>query len=119
MSDNMKIEKSDFKGDLKRESYRYIIGYGFSITLTLIAFGAVIYAREILSIGVLAAILAVCAITQVIVQLIYFLNLKRSDNGGWNLGALLFTFIILLMIVGGSSWVMFYLHMNMMPELPL
>lgn len=97
----------------------YCVGYGFSIILTLIAFGTVVYLKDFISIGVMASILAVCAITQIFVQLVYFIHIKKGDNGGWNLGALLFTGAILLMVVGGSGWVMFYLHMNMMPELPL
>lgn len=103
----------------KKELIDYFIGYGFSILLTLVAFGVVIYYREMLSIGVLGGILAVCAITQVAVQVIYFLRIKVGDNDGWSFASLVFIGIILLMVVGGSGWVMFYLHMNMMPELPL
>lgn len=103
----------------KKELIDYFIGYGFSILLTLVAFGVVIYYRELLSIGVLGGILAVCAITQVAVQVIYFLRIKVGDNDGWSFASLVFIGIILLMVVGGSGWVMFYLHMNMMPELPL
>lgn len=103
----------------KKELLDYFIGYGFSIILTLVAFGTVVYYRELLSIGVLAGILALCAITQVVVQVVYFLRIKTTDNDGWNFASLIFTGIILLMVVGGSGWVMFYLHMNMMPELPL
>ena len=110
-------QESNHEG--KRELTSYLIGYAFSIILTLISFGTVIYLREMLSIGVLAGILALSAITQVIVQVVCFLHIRRGDNDGWNVASLLFTGIILLMVVGGSGWVMFYLHMNMMPELPL
>ncbi len=103
----------------KRELLDYFVGYGLSIILTLIAFGLVVYLRDHFSIGVLASILAVCAIAQILVQVIYFLHIHKGDNDGWNIASLLFTGIILLMVVGGSGWVMFYLHMNMMPELPL
>ncbi|UNM95445.1 cytochrome o ubiquinol oxidase subunit IV [Ignatzschineria rhizosphaerae] len=103
----------------KKELLDYLIGYGFSIALSLIAFGVVVYLKDYLSIGVLASILALCALVQIVVQFVYFLHIRKSDNDGWNLAALFFTGIILLMIVGGSGWVMFYLHMNMMPELPL
>ncbi len=103
----------------KRELADYFIGYIFSIVLTLISFGMVVYLRDKVSIGVLAGVLAVSAITQVIVQVVYFLHIRKGDNDGWNIASLLFTGIILLMVIGGSGWVMFYLHMNMMPELPL
>ncbi|WP_245601163.1 cytochrome o ubiquinol oxidase subunit IV [Ignatzschineria larvae DSM 13226] len=115
-----KIDRDDM--DLKahkHELWDYLIGYGFSIILTLISFAVVVYLRHIASIGVIASILAVCAVTQVFVQLVYFLHIKRNENGGWNLAALLFTAVILLMVIGGSGWVMYYLHMNMMPELPI
>ena len=103
----------------KGELTAYLVGYGFSIILTLLSFGTVIYLREMLSIGVLAGILALSANTQVIVQVVCFLHIKKGDNDGWNVASLLFTGIILLMVVGGSGWVMYYLHMNMMPELPM
>lgn len=98
---------------------QYLVGYGFSIALTLAAFGTVVYLKDVVAIGLLASIIAVCGITQIFVQIVYFLHIKKSDNDGWNVASLSFTGIILLIVIGGSGWVMYYLHMNMMPELPM
>jgi cytochrome o ubiquinol oxidase operon protein cyoD len=48
------------------------------------------------------------------VHLHYFLHLDRSPEQRWNVFALAFTAMVILIIVGGSVWIMFNLHARTM-----
>jgi cytochrome o ubiquinol oxidase subunit IV len=48
------------------------------------------------------------------VHLHYFLHLDRSSEQSWNLQAILFTFLIIVILIAGSLWIMFTLHTRMM-----
>ena len=60
-------------------------------------------------------IIAVFALAQIGVHIVYFLHVDRSESQRWNLTALLFTAIVVCIIVGGSIWIMHNLYSNMMP----
>ncbi len=62
------------------------------------------------------AVVVICAVVQVIVHLIYFLHLDSKSEGGWNLVAIVFSAIIILIVVVGSLWIMWNLNYNMMPH---
>lgn len=95
-------------------SYRsYTIGFILSAVLTIIPFALVM--TGVLSPGVTAAIVMGLAIVQIVVQVIYFLHLHPKSEGGWNLLAMLFTLVILVIVISGSLWVMHHLNSNMMP----
>lgn len=86
----------------------YMIGFIFSIILTMIPFLMVMY--HIAS----HKIVYLCAILQVFVHLIYFLHLNGKSDSSWNTLALIFSLIIILIIVSGSLWIMWNLNHNMM-----
>ena len=52
---------------------------------------------------------------QVLVHMVYFLHLNTRSEGGWNMLALIFTLILVLITFAGSLWVMYHLNDNMMP----
>ena len=89
----------------------YIIGFALAIALTIVPFGLVMSHA---SIGT-PLIIAVFALAQISVHVVYFLHLDRSQEQRWNLTALLFTTIVLGIILGGSIWIMHNLYINMMP----
>ncbi|HTX06266.1 MAG TPA: cytochrome o ubiquinol oxidase subunit IV [Steroidobacteraceae bacterium] len=89
----------------------YIVGFALAIALTLVPFGLVMSHAAI---GV-PPIIAVFALAQIIVHVVYFLHVDRSEEQRWNLTALLFTAIVLCIILGGSIWIMHNLYINMMP----
>ncbi len=62
------------------------------------------------------AVVVICAVVQVIVHLVYFLHLDSKSEGGWNLVAIVFSAIIILIVVVGSLWIMWNLNYNMMPH---
>jgi cytochrome o ubiquinol oxidase operon protein cyoD len=89
----------------------YITGFLLAIALTVVPFGLVMSHA---SIGT-PLIIAVFALAQIGVHIVYFLHVNRSEEQRWNLMALIFTAIVLCIILGGSIWIMHNLYLNMMP----
>jgi cytochrome o ubiquinol oxidase operon protein cyoD len=89
----------------------YVIGFLLAIALTIVPFGLVMTRA---SLGT-PVIIAVFALAQIMVHIVYFLHVNRSEEQRWNLMALVFTAIVLCIILGGSIWIMHNLYINMMP----
>ncbi|WP_075180467.1 cytochrome o ubiquinol oxidase subunit IV [Pantoea sp. 1.19] len=92
----------------------YMIGFILSIILTGIPFWMVMDGGA--SKGTILAVVLVCAVVQVLVHLVYFLHLDSKSEGGWNMVAIVFAAIIILIVVVGSIWIMWNLNYNMMPH---
>jgi cytochrome o ubiquinol oxidase subunit IV len=96
-----------------RGSYRsYGIGFILSIVLTVVAFGAVMsgaLSRPVTFVAIFGA-----AIAQILVHLHYFLHLDTSSSSRWNLLAMIFTVLIILLFVVGTLWIMSNLDYRMM-----
>jgi cytochrome o ubiquinol oxidase operon protein cyoD len=90
----------------------YVIGLIFSLVLTAIPF-AVVMTGDFSTLATVLTIV-VTAVFQVAVQLVLFMHLNAKADEGWKLVALVFTVAILILIVGGSIWIMRQLHANMM-----
>ena len=93
----------------------YVTGFVLSVVLTAIPFWLVtakVFDRP----GVTAAILLGFAAVQIVVHMVYFLHMSPKSEGGWNLLALLFTVMLVVIALSGSLWVMYHLNHNMMPE---
>ncbi len=92
----------------------YIVGYGLSIILTMTGF--LFVARHvnshhlIYSDGFLIALVSVLAITQLLVQLVFFLHLGRESKPRWNLVVMAFALIVVVILVFGSLWIMLNLN---------
>ncbi|HVS78252.1 MAG TPA: cytochrome o ubiquinol oxidase subunit IV [Steroidobacteraceae bacterium] len=89
----------------------YVIGFLLAIALTAVPFGLVMSHA---SVGT-PLIITVFALAQIMVHIVYFLHVDRSEEQRWNLMALLFTGIVVCIILGGSIWIMHNLYVNMMP----
>ena len=89
----------------------YTIGFLLATALTLVPFGLVMSHA---SFGT-PLIIAVFALAQIGVHVVYFLHVNRSAEQRWNLAALVFTAIVVCIILGGSLWIMHNLYVNMMP----
>ncbi|QKJ86164.1 cytochrome o ubiquinol oxidase subunit IV [Paramixta manurensis] len=90
----------------------YMIGFILSIILTAIPFWMVMEGSA--SKGAILGVVLVCAIVQVLVHLVYFLHLNTSSEERWNLVAIVFAAIVILIVVVGSLWIMWNLNYNMM-----
>ena len=89
----------------------YVVGFLLAIALTVVPFGLVMTHA---SVGT-PLVIAVFALGQVLVHIVYFLHVNRSAQQRWNLMALVFTGIVVCIILGGSIWIMHNLYINMMP----
>ena len=95
----------------------YISGFVFSLVLTLTAFilvnGHVTSGHAAYSHGFLSVAIVGLAIMQLIVQLAFFLHLGAESKPRWNLAVFIFMLVVLVVIVGGSLWIMNNLNYNM------
>lgn len=99
--------------DGRTERRSALIGFALALALTLAAFGIV--ALGIGSATTILAVIAVLAILQIIVQLRFFLHLDLSKSRREDLQLILFASLIIILMVGGSIWILWSLHMRMMP----
>jgi len=90
----------------------YVAGLILSIVLTVIPFGVVMSGGFSTSTTVVTIV--IMAVLQVLVQLVMFMHLDTKSEDGWNFNAIIFAGIILVLIVGGSIWIMHNLMLNMM-----
>jgi cytochrome o ubiquinol oxidase subunit IV len=91
----------------------YLIGLGLATLLTIVSF---FIARTTLvwqpSIPVA---LAVLAIAQMGVHLVFFLHITTGPDNVNNVMALAFGVLIVFLIIAGSLWIMAHMNHNMMP----
>jgi cytochrome o ubiquinol oxidase subunit IV len=90
----------------------YLTGFVLSVILTVIPFALVMYPT--LPKPVTAAVVAIFAVIQVVVHLIYFLHLNFSPHQRWNVTALVFSTVVIALLVGLSLWIMYSVHHNML-----
>ena len=90
----------------------YAVGFLLSIVLTVIPF-ALVMSGALPHSAVLGGIIG-AAILQILVHLHYFLHLDTSSAMRWNVMALVFALLIIILFVGGTLWIMYHLHYRMM-----
>jgi cytochrome o ubiquinol oxidase operon protein cyoD len=92
----------------------YLIGFGLSVLLTAVPFYLVM-SGVLESKTATALAITILAIGQIVVHMVYFLHLDAKSEAGWNLMAIIFTAVILIIALTGSLWIMYHLKVNMMP----
>jgi cytochrome o ubiquinol oxidase operon protein cyoD len=94
----------------------YVFGYLLSLELTAGAYFTVKYAlrtHSSVNYNKALAYISILAVAQLIVQLVFFLHLGRESKPRWNLNALLFAVLVVVIIVFGSLWIMHNLNYHM------
>ena len=91
----------------------YMIGFLLSVVLTAIPFWLVM--TEALAPQTTGLVITAFAVVQIIIHMVFFLHMNHKSEGGWNMLALIFTIVIVVIAVAGSVWVMYHLNVNMMP----
>ena len=91
----------------------YLLGVALATVLTIASFWAaqphLIYAPGIpIALGVLA-------VAQMGVHLVFFLHISSGPDNTNNILALAFGVMIVILVVGGSLWIMDHLNHNMVP----
>ena len=92
----------------------YMTGFILSVILTAIPFWLVmgdVLASKQATVFVIMGF----AVVQILVHMIYFLHMNTSSEGGWNMLALIFTLVLVVITLAGSLWVMYNMNDNMMP----
>jgi cytochrome o ubiquinol oxidase operon protein cyoD len=92
----------------------YTIGFVLSVILTAIPFWLVM-SKVFEKSSTTAIVILAFAAVQIIVHMIYFLHLNTKSEGGWNMLALTFTVVIVVIALSGSIWITYHLDTNMMP----
>ncbi|MGD8926767.1 MAG: cytochrome o ubiquinol oxidase subunit IV [Thioalkalispiraceae bacterium] len=102
------VEPIDSAGAGEASLKAYAIGFTLSIVLTAIPFALVMHGKLSNAATVIAIFSA--AVAQILVHLHYFLHLNASSKARWNLFALLFSVLIMVLIIGGTLWIMYHLN---------
>jgi cytochrome o ubiquinol oxidase subunit IV len=82
----------------------YVLGFFLSIVLTLGAYFLVVE-RLFTAESAVYAIIGL-GIVQALIQLVLFLHLGRESRPRWNMLVFLFMVMVIVIIVGGSLWIM-------------
>lgn len=90
----------------------YLTGFALCAVLTVIPFLLVMYPMLPRPLTLLT--LVGFAVAQIVVQLVYFLHMNRSSEGGWNLASFVFTLVILFIVIALSLWIIWSMHFHMM-----
>lgn len=91
----------------------YLVGFAAAFVLTAIPFAIVYWA--LLPAGAALAVVALAAVAQIVVQLRFYLHIDFRSTPRENLMALFFAAFLILVMVGGSLWIMFDLHYRHSP----
>lgn len=114
------MSTSTKKQELRHLYMSYVIGFTISLVITLAAFTLTM--RQIdadgadMSSAILIAILAALAITQLVVQLLFFFHLGSESKPRLNTVSFLFMLMVIGILGLGSLWIMYNLDYNMMPQ---
>ena len=92
----------------------YISGFVISLLLTLLAYLLVV--KDVVDARFVIPAIVVLALTQFVVQLVFFLHLGREAKPRWNMMAFLFMLLVVFIVVGGSLWIMQNLDYHMAPQ---
>ena len=92
----------------------YLTGFTLAAILTAIPFWLVMSGAFAKS-GPADALILLLAGIQIIVHMVYFLHMNTKSEGGWNMLALVFTIVLVVITLSGSIWIMYHLNDNMMP----
>ena len=94
----------------------YLTGFVLSVVLTAIPFWLVM-AKVLPTPTITTLVILAFAMVQVVVHMVYFLHMNPKSEGGWNLLALIFTAVLLVIVLIGTLWVMHHMNTNMMPAM--
>lgn len=91
----------------------YVIGLALAALLTVVSF--YIARTDLVWQPSIPVALAVLAIAQMGVHLVFFLHITTGSDNVNNVMALAFGVLIVLLLIAGSLWIMGHLNHNMMP----
>jgi cytochrome o ubiquinol oxidase subunit IV len=109
--------RTDRPTDVRAGLLVYSIGLGLAVVLTVASFWAA--NTSLLWPAGVPLGLAVLAIAQMGVHIVFFLHITTGSDNTNNVLALAFGMLIVTLVVAGSLWIMANLNANMMPPADL
>ena len=91
----------------------YVIGLGFAVLLTVVSF--FIARTSLVWQPSIPIALFVLAVAQMGVHLVFFLHITTGADNVNNIMALAFGVLIVILLIGGSLWIMSHLNHDMVP----
>ena len=118
MSDQTHIEHDLAPGEEEQHSVGerilgYVVGLGLALILTATSF--FIAGTDLVWQPSIPVAIIVLAIAQMGVHLVFFLHITTGPDNTNNVMALAFGVLIVVLVIGGSLWIMANLNHNMMP----
>jgi cytochrome o ubiquinol oxidase subunit IV len=102
---------------IREDVQGYLMGLALSALLTVASF-YIVHTNLIWGPGIAVA-LVVLAVAQIGVQLVFFLHLTTAPDNTNNVLALAFGILIVVLIIGGSVWIMNHLNDRVMPAMSM
>jgi cytochrome o ubiquinol oxidase subunit IV len=91
----------------------YLVGLGLATLLTIVSF--FVAQTTLVWQPSIPVALAVLAVAQMGVHLVFFLHITTGPDNANNVMALAFGVLIVLLVIVGSLWIMSHMNHNMMP----
>lgn len=112
---NIDIAPGDehLEGGIGQRVVGYLAGLGLAMLLTATSF--FVAGTDLVWQPSIPVALVVLAIAQMGVHLVFFLHITTGADNANNVLALAFGVLIVLLVIGGSLWIMANLNHNMMP----
>ncbi len=101
------------EGRVAQRVLGYVAGLGLAILLTATSF--FVAGTDLVWQPSIPVALIVLAIAQMGVHLVFFLHITTGRDNTNNVMALAFGVLIVILVIGGSLWIMANLNHNMMP----
>jgi cytochrome o ubiquinol oxidase operon protein cyoD len=100
-------------GSVRLHVIGYLVGLGLAVLLTATSFFVV--GTDLVWQPSIPIAIIVLAIAQMGVHVVFFLHITTGPDNTNNVMALAFGVLIVMLVVGGSLWIMANLNQNMMP----
>ena len=91
----------------------YLVGFALAVLLTVVSF--TVAGTSLVWAPSIPIALFVLAVAQMGVHLVFFLHIGTGPDGVNNIMALAFGVLIVLLLIGGSLFIMSHLNHNMIP----
>lgn len=115
VTDNVDVAPGDehLEGNIAQRVIGYLVGLGLAILLTATSF--FVAGTDLVWQPSIPVALVVLAIAQMGAHLVFFLHITTGPDNTNNVLALAFGILIVILVIGGSLWIMANLNHNMMP----
>ena len=105
-------ERSD-RDEIAHGLQGYLVGLGLATFLTIVSF--LVASTNLVWQPSIPVALFTLAIAQMGVHLVFFLHITTGPDNTNNVMALAFGVLIVILLIGGSLWIMSHLNHNMLP----